>query len=93
MNTRSLLLTWGSLMVLTLVSMFSAQLGDGAREQALPLWSAALLLLVTGFKAWRVLSVYLGLALAPASWRGLFGGLLGLMLVLIAAGYLLARGV
>lgn len=91
MTTRTLLLTWGSLMLLTLVSMFSAQLGADARAQALPLWSAALLLMVTGFKAWKVLSVYLGLSVAPSSWRGLFGGALCLMLALIAGGYLFAR--
>lgn len=91
MTTRTLLLTWTSLMLLTLVSMLSAQLGAEARVQALPLWSAALLLVVTGFKAWKVLSVYLGLAIAPSSWRGLFIGALFLMFALISGGYLFAR--
>ena len=91
MNTRTLVLTWASLMLLTLVSMFSAQLGTDTRLQPLPLWSATLLLLVTGFKAWKVLSVYLGLSVAPSSWRGVFGGALCLMLALIAGGYLFAQ--
>ena len=59
--TRRLLITWAVLMGLTLITMASAQLGGEARLQALPLWSAGLLLATTFFKAHRVLMVYLGL--------------------------------
>ena len=90
-GARRLLITWAILMGLTLVSMFSAQLAGEARWQALPLWSAALLLLSTGFKAHQVLMVYLNLRASTAGWQGLVIGLTVLTLGLIGFGYLVAR--
>lgn len=88
---RRLLITWATLMALTLISMASARLDPSARAQALPLWSAGLVLLAGGFKAHRVLMVYLNLRAAGSAWRGAFVGLLALTLTLIAGGYLAAR--
>lgn len=87
---RRLLITWAMLMVLTLVSMASARL-DQTSWEALPLWSAALVLVVTGFKAQRLLMVYLNLRQSTGAWKGAFVGIITLTLVLISAGYLYAR--
>lgn len=87
---RRLLITWAMLMVLTLVSMASARL-DQSSWEALPLWSAALVLVVTGFKAQRLLMVYLNLRQSTGAWKGAFVGIITLTLVLISAGYLYAR--
>ncbi|MDN6179846.1 MAG: cytochrome C oxidase subunit IV family protein [Halomonas subglaciescola] len=87
---RRLLITWAMLMVLTLVSMASARL-DQTSWEALPLWSAALVLVVTGFKAQRLLMVYLNLRQSSGAWKGAFVGIITLTLVLISAGYLYAR--
>jgi len=89
-GTRRLLSTWAILMSLTLVSMGSALL-DAQDWRALPLWSAALVLLATGFKAQRLLMVYLNLRMATPAWKGAFVGLVILTLALIGAGYLVAR--
>ena len=89
-GTRRLLSTWAILMGLTLVSMGSALL-DAQDWRALPLWSAALVLLATGFKAQRLLMVYLNLRMATPAWKGAFVGLVILTLALIGAGYLVAR--
>lgn len=89
--TRRLLITWAVLMGLTLLAMLSAQLGGDARQAALPLWSAGLLLAATLFKAHRVLMVYLGLSEASSAWRGAFVGLILTTLLLVASGYLVAR--
>ena len=64
---------------------------DADAWQALPLWSAALVLLATGFKAQRLLMVYLNLRMATPAWKGAFVGLVTLTLALIGAGYLVAR--
>lgn len=90
-GTRRLLITWAILMVLTLISMFSAQLVGESRWQALPLWSALLLLLSTGFKAQQVLMVYLNLRASTPGWKGLVIGLMLLTLSLIGSAYLFAR--
>jgi hypothetical protein len=89
--TRRLLITWATLMGLTLITMLSAQLGGEARLAALPLWSAGLLLATTFFKAHRVLMVYLGLSDASPAWRGAFVGLVLATLALVASGYLVAQ--
>lgn len=89
-GTRRLLMTWAILMALTLTSMISARLDQGS-WQALPLWSAALILLATGFKAQRLLMVYLNLRMATPAWKGTFVGLVVMTLALIAGGYLAAR--
>ena len=57
-GTRRLLTTWALLMGLTLLSMVSARLDQGS-WQALPLWSAGLVVAATGFKAQRVLTLAL----------------------------------
>ncbi|WP_346795931.1 cytochrome C oxidase subunit IV family protein [Halomonas sp. Bachu 37] len=89
-GTRRLLVTWGILMALTLASMVSARLDQGD-WQALPLWSAGLILAATFFKAHRVLMVYLNLRAATPAWKGIFIGLMLVTLALIAAGYLAGR--
>jgi hypothetical protein len=89
-GTQRLLTTWATLMALTIVSMISARL-DADDWQALPIWSAGLVLLATGFKAQRLLMVYLNLRAATPAWKGIFLGLVLLTLALIAGGYLLAR--
>ncbi|MDI5932535.1 cytochrome C oxidase subunit IV family protein [Halomonas kalidii] len=89
-GTRRLLATWATLMALTVISMVSARLDQGD-WQALPLWSAGLVLAATGYKAQRLLMVYLNLRAATPAWQGAFVGLVGLTLALIGAGYLAAR--
>ncbi len=89
-GTRRLLITWATLMALTLLSMISARL-DQDSWQALPLWSAGLVIAATGFKAQRLLMVYLNLRAATPAWKGTFVGLVVLTLALIAGGYLVAR--
>ncbi|WP_435401493.1 cytochrome C oxidase subunit IV family protein [Halomonas sp. RA08-2] len=89
--TRRLLITWAVLMGLTLITMASARLGGEARLEALPLWSAGLLLATTFFKAHRVLMVYLGLGASTPAWRGAFTGLTLFTLLLVGAGYLVAQ--
>jgi hypothetical protein len=90
-GTRHLLITWTILMTLTLVSMLSARLGGEARLHPLPLWSALLLLMSTGFKVHQVLMVYLNLRISTAGWKGSFIGLTIVTLTLIGGGYLMAR--
>ncbi len=90
-GTRRLLITWGVLMALTLVSMVSARLDQTTDWQALPLWSAAMIMMATGFKAHCVLMVYLNLRAATPAWKGGFIALTLLTLTLIAAGYLAGR--
>ena len=89
-GTRRLLITWATLMALTLLSMLSARLAP-EDAQALPLWSAGLVIAATGFKAQRLLMVYLNLRAATPAWRGTFVGLVVLTLALIGGGYLMAR--
>ncbi|MDI5922289.1 hypothetical protein QLQ86_15970 [Halomonas sp. LR5S13] len=89
-GTRRLLITWATLMALTVLSMVSARLDQGS-WQALPLWSAGLVVAATGFKAQRLLMVYLNLRAATPAWKGTFVGLMVLTLALIAGGYLAAR--
>jgi hypothetical protein len=89
-GTRRLLTTWALLMALTVLSMVSARL-DQDDWQALPLWSAGLVVVATGFKAQRLLMVYLNLRAATPAWKGAFVGLVLLTLTLIAGGYLAAR--
>lgn len=89
-GTRRLLATWLTLMGLTLVAMLSARLDQGGWEP-LTLWSAGLVLAATGFKAQRLLMVYLNLRAATSAWKGTFVGLVILTLVLIGAGYAAPR--
>lgn len=89
-GTRRLLITWATLMALTLLSMVSGLL-NANDWQALPLWSAGLVVAATGFKAQRLLMVYLNLRAATPAWKGAFVGLVILTLSLITGGYLIAR--
>ncbi|UYG03991.1 hypothetical protein OCT51_01120 [Halomonas sp. LR3S48] len=89
-GTHRLIVTWLSLMALTLVAMFSARL-DQASWEPLPLASALLVLVATGFKAQRLLMVYLNLRAATPAWKGTFVGLVLLTLALIGAGYAAPR--
>ncbi|CAM3524718.1 cytochrome C oxidase subunit IV family protein [Halomonas lysinitropha] len=89
-GTRRLLMTWALLMALTVLSMVSARL-DQDDWQSLPLWSAGLVIAATGFKAQRLLMVYLNLRAATPAWKGTFVGLVILTLALIAGSYLVAR--
>ncbi|TFH87709.1 hypothetical protein EQG41_06430 [Billgrantia azerbaijanica] len=89
-GTRRLLATWLTLMALTLVAMLSARLDQDSWEP-LPLVSALLVLMVTGFKAQRLLMVYLNLRAATPAWKGTFVGLVILTLTLIGGGYLAPR--
>ena len=84
---KRLLMTWLTLMGLTLFSMWSAQLGDESRALSLPLWSIALVLLSAGFKVQQILMVYLNLRVSSPGWRGSFLGLLATTLLLIGLGY------
>lgn len=90
-GTRRLLITWAVLMALTLISILSARLGGDARFQTLPLWSALLLMMSTGFKAHQVLMVYLNLRVSTPAWKGVLMGLAAVTLAMIGSGYLMAR--
>lgn len=89
-GTRRLVLTWLTLMILTLIAMFTARL-DQTSWEPLPLWSALLVLVATGFKAQRLLMVYLNLRVATPAWKGTFVGLVLFTLALIGAGYAAPR--
>nr|WP_299242550.1 cytochrome C oxidase subunit IV family protein [uncultured Halomonas sp.] len=90
-TTRRLTITWVILMGLTLVSMISARLDAEDQWLALPLWSALLVLISTGFKAHQVLMIYLNLRVSSPAWKGAFLGLALVILGLILSGYLAAR--
>ncbi|SHE33741.1 Cytochrome C oxidase subunit IV [Modicisalibacter ilicicola DSM 19980] len=90
-SSRRLVLTWATLMGLTLISMISARLDADAEWQALPLWGALLVLVSTGFKAHQVLMTYLNLRVSSPGWKGAFLGLALVILGVILSGYLAAR--
>ena len=71
-SRKRLLMTWLTLMGLTLFSMWSAQLSEESRVLSLPLWSVALVLLSAGFKVQQILMVYLNLRVSSSGWRGGF---------------------
>ena len=86
-SRKRLLMTWLTLMTLTLFSMWSAQLGDESRSLSLPLWSIALVLLSAGFKVQQILMVYLNLRVSSSGWRGGFLCLLAATLLLVWLAY------
>lgn len=90
-GTRRLLLTWLLLVTLTLLSMLSAQLGDGSQWRQLPLWGAMLILVSAGFKVQQILMVYLNLRVSSAGWKSSFMLLLVATLLFVFAGYFVAR--
>ncbi|MAY71360.1 MAG: hypothetical protein CME82_07885 [Halomonas sp.] len=82
---RRLWRTWALLMAMTLVAMASGALHRGP----LAPWALALVLIASLAKAQQILSIYLNLRIAPASWRGGLLVLVGVMgLGLTAAGLL-----
>ena len=86
-SRKRLLITWLTLMGLTLFSMCSAQLSEDAHALTLPLWSVALVLLSAGFKVQQILMVYLNLRISSSGWRGGFLCLLAVTLALRWAVY------
>lgn len=89
-SPRTLLLTWGLLAGLTVVSLFTAIGEDGARSTAALGWvSVALILAVTWVKARQILAVYLNLRASTAGWRGFFAALVLVILAVILGGHLL----
>lgn len=89
-GNKRLLLTWLTLMALTLVSMWSAQLSGEAQRLALPLWGIALVLASAGFKVHQILMVYLNLRASSSAWQGGFICLLLATIVLVFFAYLAA---
>jgi hypothetical protein len=89
-SNKRLLITWLTLMALTLLSMWSAQLGGEAHLDSLPLWGVAVVLASAGFKAQQILMVYLNLRVSSTGWRAGFICLLMATLVLIFLAYLAA---
>jgi hypothetical protein len=86
-GNRRLLTTWLALMALTVLSMWSAQLGGESRAPSLPMWSVALVLLSAGFKVRQILMIYLNLRVSSAGWRGGFLCLLAVTILLVGSGY------
>lgn len=74
-------------MILTLFSMWSAQLGEESRRASLSMASVALVLACAGFKVHQILMVYLNLRISSAGWRGGFMCLLVVTILLIGMGY------
>tara|TARA_R110002110_G_scaffold205066_1_gene416782 strand:+ start:190742 stop:191035 length:294 start_codon:yes stop_codon:yes gene_type:complete len=89
---QRLLTTWIILMALTLLSMWSAQLGNESPALSLPLWGVALVLFSAGFKVQQILMVYLNLRVSSPGWRGGFMCLLSATILLVWLGYWAARG-
>lgn len=84
---RRLWRTWALLMGMTLIAMVSGALHRGP----LALWALALVLIASLVKAQQILSIYLNLRIAPASWRGGLLVLVGVMGLGLAAAGLLPR--
>lgn len=89
-GNKRLLATWLILMALTLLSMWSAQLGGEGPRTSLPLWGIALVLASGGFKVQQILMVYLNLRASSGGWRAGFMCLLVATLVLVFLGYFAA---
>ncbi|MFV0278138.1 MAG: hypothetical protein ACK5HY_13280 [Parahaliea sp.] len=88
---RRLLLAWVTLMLLTVVSMLSALTNTMADWRPLPLASAGLVLLATGFKAQQILMVYLNLRVSSRGWKTGALAMLLLTLAIVALAYLAGR--
>ncbi|MFV0476497.1 MAG: hypothetical protein ACK5ME_01535 [Parahaliea sp.] len=84
---RRLLITWATLMVLTLISMASALFNSLAGWQALSSTSIVLIFLATGFKAYQVVAVYLNLRVSTRGWMSGIMTLIILTLLLEASAY------
>ncbi|OIR02023.1 hypothetical protein GALL_158810 [mine drainage metagenome] len=77
---RALLLTWLTLMGLTIVLLAA---GDPTGSGRLPLLSVTLLLAVALIKARQILWVFLGLARSSGLWKGTFLASLTVILALV----------
>ncbi len=86
-GTRRLLITWLLLMVLTLLSMASAQLGSQSGWLPLPIGVIAVVLASAGFKVQQILMIYLNLRVSSAAWRGSFICLVSAVMLLIFLAY------
>ena len=89
-GTKRLLFTWLILMLLTIISMWSAQLAGDSRGMSLPLWGIAIVIASAGFKVQQILMVYLNLRVSSGGWKGGFICLLVATLVLVFFGYFAA---
>lgn len=88
-GTQRLLIAWLTLMGLTLLSMWSAQIGETTPRPSLPLWAIALVLLAAGYKVQQILLVYLNLRVSSSGWRGSFLALLWATLIVVALAYVI----
>lgn len=89
-GTKRLLITWLLLMVLTLLSMASAQLDSQSGWLPLPIWGIAIVLASAGFKVQQILMIYLNLRVSSAGWKGSFICLLSATMILIFLAYFVA---
>jgi len=89
-GSKGLISTWLLLMVLTLLSMGSAQLGNDAQGTSLPLWGIAVVLASAGFKVRQILMVYLNLRVSSPGWKSGFMCLLVATVLLVFAAYIAA---
>ena len=86
-QTRRLLVTWLTLITLTLLAMWSAQLDNASRQTPLPVWGFTLVLLSAGYKVQQILLVYLNLRVSSTAWRGSFLTLVWVVLVIVWMAY------
>ena len=90
-GTKRLVSTWLVLIGLTVLSMWSAQLDDVDKLSSLPVWSVAIVLITSGLKAQQILMIYLNLRVSSSGWKGGFICVLAGTLLLVFAGYYVAR--
>lgn len=87
-SRRDLLRAWLLLAGLTLATMVAGgTLSEENRLETLGLAWAAVLLLVTGLKAWVILARYLNLARATGGWKGFLAAYLIVVLTLVFGAY------
>ncbi|WP_165954318.1 cytochrome C oxidase subunit IV family protein [Seongchinamella unica] len=79
--------TWLTLVALTLLAMWSAQLDPVSRQSSLPVWGFTLVLLGAAYKVQQILLVYLNLRVSSAGWRGSFLALVWVVMVVVWAAY------
>lgn len=87
-GNRRLLITWVSLMLLTLISMASALLHSLAGWQPLSAGATVLVFVATAFKAGLIVAVYLNLRASTRGWMIGVMALIVLALVVEASAYL-----
>ena len=89
-GNKRLISTWLLLMALTLLSMWSAQLGGNSPWASLPLWGIAVVLASAAFKVQQILMVYLNLRVSSTGWKSGFLCVLAGTVLLVFSGYLIA---